>query len=98
MARLPLGGMEGGIAQDDHPSVNLANEPLKGVSSDMGRGTIPPHHQAIRIQQQTEFPPDHPAMVGQAFAPDLLGAAAFADGVNELDALGVDDAKDRRSG
>src|SRR5215468_1201836 len=37
-------------------------------------------------------------MVGQAFAPDLLGAAAFTDGVNELDAIRVDDAEHRRRG
>ena len=37
-------------------------------------------------------------MVGQAFAPDLLRAAALAHGVDQLDAIGVDDAQDRRSG
>jgi hypothetical protein len=37
-------------------------------------------------------------MVGEAFPANLLGAAAFADGVNELDAIRVDDAEHRRRG
>ena len=32
-------------------------------------------------------------MVGEAFPANLLGTAAFADGVNELDAIRVDDAE-----
>ena len=90
--------MEAGITQDDHAAVDLPNQPLKRVIGDIGRATVPPHHQAILVQQQTEFTPDNPAMVGQAFAPDLLGAAAFAHRVEQLDPIGVDDAQDRRSG
>src|ERR671927_811057 len=37
-------------------------------------------------------------MVGEAFPANLLGAAAVADGVNELDAIRVDDAEHRRRG
>src|SRR5262245_54975140 len=37
-------------------------------------------------------------MVRHAFAADLLGTAAFADGVNQLDAIGVNDPKHRRGG
>ena len=37
-------------------------------------------------------------MVREAFAADLLGATAFADGMNELNPIGVDDAEHRRSG
>jgi hypothetical protein len=32
VGRIPLGRMEGGIAQDDHASVNLSNQPLEGVA------------------------------------------------------------------
>src|SRR5262252_11035463 len=28
---IALGGMEGGITQDNHPPINLLNQPLKGV-------------------------------------------------------------------
>src|SRR4029453_1233809 len=31
VGRIPLGGMESGIAQDDHASIDLSNQPLKGV-------------------------------------------------------------------
>jgi len=50
------------------------------------------------VQQQAEFPPDNPAMIGHAFAADLLGAAAFAHGVDQLDAVGVDDPEHSRGG
>ena len=98
IGRIALGSMEAGITQDDHAAVDLPNQPRKRVLGDIGRATVPPHHQAILVQQQTEFTPDNPAMVGQAFAPDLLGAAACAYGVEPLNPLGVDDAQDRRSG
>ena|SRR5437660_930878 len=31
VAGIPLRGMEAGVAQDDHPPINLLNQPLKGV-------------------------------------------------------------------
>jgi hypothetical protein len=37
-----------------------------------------------------------PAMIREAFATDLLGAAAFTDGMDQLDPIGVDDAEHRR--
>src|ERR671923_1886126 len=36
-------------------------------------------------------------MVGEAFPANLLEAAAFADGMDQLDPIGVDDAEHRRS-
>ena len=65
---------------------------------DIGGITRPRHHQPPLVEQQTEFAPDNPAMVGEAFAADLPGAAAFADGMDQLDAVGVNDAEDRRGG
>src|SRR5712691_8888136 len=84
--------------QDNHLSVKLSNQPLKGVIRDIGGGTLPPHDQPPLIEQQTEFAPDNPAMIGEAFAADLLRAAALAHGVDQLDAVGVDDAEHGRSG
>ena len=72
---IALRGMEGGITQDNHPAINLSNEPLKRVIRDIGRVTCPPHDQPPLIEQQTQFAPDNPAMVRQAFAADLLGTA-----------------------
>jgi hypothetical protein len=37
-------------------------------------------------------------VVRHAFAADLLGAAAFAHGMNQLDAIGVNDTEDCRGG
>ena len=43
------------------------------------------------MAQQTECAPDNPAMIGEPFPADLLGSAAFAHGMDELNAIGVDD-------
>src|SRR5215510_6992183 len=90
--------MEAGITQDDHLFFNLANEPLKGVIRNIGRGTRPPHDEPPLIEQQTEFAPDNPTMIREAFAANLVGTPAFAHGVDEFDAIRADDAEDGRSG
>src|SRR4029434_7091221 len=95
VAGIPLGGMEAGVAQDDHAPINLLNQPLKGVVRHIGGGTCPPHNQPPLVQQQTQFAADNPAVVRETCAPNLLGATAFAHGMDELDAIGVDDAKHR---
>src|SRR5713101_5880921 len=94
---IPLGGMEGGITQDDHAPIKLLHEPLKGVIRDIGGGTRPPYDQPPLIEQQTEFTADNPPVIREAFPADLLGTPAFAHGVDELDAIRVDDAEHRRS-
>ena len=50
---IALGGMETRVAQDNHTPVDLSNQPLKRLVRNIRRGTIPPHHQAILVQQQT---------------------------------------------
>jgi hypothetical protein len=50
------------------------------------------------IEEQTEFAADNPAVVRHAFPADLLGAPAFADGMDQLDAIGVNDPQGRRGG
>ncbi len=103
LAQFEIGGiapgrMEAGITQNNHTLLKLPNEPLKRVIRHIDRGTRPPHDQPPLIEEQTEFAPDNPAMVRHAFAADLLGTVAFAHGVNQLDAVGVNDPKHGRSG
>ena len=98
VGRIAFCGMEGRITQDDHASIDLANQPLKGVICHIGRATVPPHHQAILVHQQAELAPDNPAMVGQTFPTNLLRAAALVHGVDQLDAIDVDDAEHGRRG
>src|SRR5215831_2947416 len=95
---IALGSMEAGITQHNHPPINLLNQPLKGVVRSIGGGTRPPHDQPPLIEQQTEFPPDDPAMIREAFPADLLGAATFTDGMDQLDAVGVDHPEHGRGG
>src|SRR6266478_598935 len=59
VAWIPLGGMKGRITQDNHLLFELPNEPLKGVSCDIGGGTLPRNDQPQLIEQETEFPADH---------------------------------------
>src|SRR5437667_7799785 len=80
VGRIALGGMEGRVAQDDHPFFELSNEPLKGVLCDIGGGTLPPDDQPPLVQHQTQFAPDNPAMIREAFAANLLRAATFPHG------------------
>src|SRR5713226_5165073 len=98
VSRIALGGVEAGITQDDHASVKLSNEPLKGVIRDIGGVTRPGHHQPPLIQQQTEFPANNPAVIREAFAANLLGATALAHWMNQLDPVGVNDPEHRRGG
>src|SRR4030095_1180580 len=98
VGRIAFRSMKAGVAQDNHALFNLANEPLKGVIRDIGGGTRPSHDQPPLIEQETQFPPDDPAMIGEAFAANLLGAAAFAPRVDELNASAVDDAAHGRGG
>src|SRR6266567_1372949 len=72
IARIALRGMETGVTQDNHLVFALLNQPLKGVIRDIGRGTRPSHDQPPLIEQQTEFAPDNPAVIREAFTPDLL--------------------------
>ena len=88
----------GTCTQDNHPLFELPNQPLEGVIRDIGGITRPGHHQPPLIEQQTEFAPDNPAMIGETFATNLLGAAAFTHGVDQLDAIRVDDPEHGWSG
>src|SRR5204862_6503923 len=58
----------------------------------------PPDYPPPLIEQQTPCAPDDPAVIGEAFAADLLRAAAFAHGVDQLDAIGVNGPEHRRGG
>ncbi len=71
VGRIPLGGMEGRITQDNHAFFKLSNEPLKGVIRDVRGGTRPPHHQPPLMQQETQFPADNPAGIREPFATDF---------------------------
>ena len=50
VAGIALRSMEAGVAQDDHPSIHLLHQPLKGVVRSIGGGTRPPHDQSPLIQ------------------------------------------------
>src|SRR6266478_4351254 len=79
-------------------ALRKCHSPLKGVICDISGGTLPRHDQPPLIEQQTQFAADNPPVIGEAFPTDLLGTPAFAHGVDQLDAVGVDDPEHRRGG
>src|SRR5215475_8889899 len=85
IARIALGSMEAGITQDNHALFKLPNQPLERVIRDIGRGTGPPHNQPPLIEQQTEFPPDDPAMVRHAFKQLLRSSRRKVSPVELID-------------
>ena len=91
VGRIALRGMEGGITQDYHLFFELPNEPLKGVLCDIGGGAIPHHDQPPLVQHQAEFAADNPAVIREPLTANLLRAAAFAHGMDQLNPIGVDD-------
>ena len=50
VAGIPLRGMEGRVAQDNHALFELANQPLQGVIRDIGGGALPCDDQTILVQ------------------------------------------------
>ena len=78
-----------GLSAASRYATNLLNQPLKGVVGDIGGVTGPPHNQPPLIEQQTEFAADNPAMIGEAFAANLLRTAAFTHGMEQLDTMNL---------
>ena len=54
---IALGGMKTGIAQDNHPAINLSNEPLKRVIRNMCGGTVPCETQPDWFTTRHNLPP-----------------------------------------
>src|SRR6266849_1472768 len=92
---IPLLGMESGITQDNHLAVEGFNQRMEGGVRGISPGTVPGDHQAQLVKEQTEFPPDNPAMIGFPFTADLLGTASFPHRMEQLDPIAVDHAQDR---
>jgi hypothetical protein len=78
--------------------ISKTRNQLQGMIRAIGRGTRPRHDQARLVQHQTQGASDDPAGIREAFPADLVGTPAFAHGMDEREALGVDDAAHGRSG
>ena len=70
--RIALFRMERRITQDDHLVLKGFDQRMESGVRRIGPGTVPGHDQAQFVQEQTEFTPDKPAMVGFPFAANLL--------------------------
>src|SRR5262245_8611225 len=97
VGRVSFFGMEGGITQDNHLTIESFNQRMESRVRGIGTGTVPGHDQAPLIQQQTELTADNPAMVGFPFAANLLSTPPFPHGVEQFNAIAVHYPQDRRS-
>ena len=92
LPQLEVGGialcrMEGRIAQDDHPCFARSHQPLTRLIWPLSRGTVPGNDQLPLVEQPPSVTADHPAMMRKTFAADRRRAAAFTDGMAQLDPL-----------
>ena len=55
----------------------------------------PGHDVAVCIEDPAELHADNPAPVGLPLLAELVGAAPFADRVDQLDPIGINDGKQR---
>lgn len=95
MGRVAFLGMKGGTTQDDHPSVKLLNPRREGRIRGISSGTVPRHYSPQVVEHQAELAPDNPAMLGFAFAADLLGTPPFPQGMEQLDPVASYHPQDR---
>src|SRR5437016_4727213 len=83
---------EAGIAEHEHRIGNIIHQCLKIrwraviYSSSV---TSPTNNQAKMVQQHPQLTADNPALVGQPFAPDLLGGSPLAARMNQRDAIRI---------
>ena len=82
--------MKASITQDHHTVFNRFNQGLKSLIMRIGRRPSPAHDQAEAIQQQPQFGPYNPSMIGDPLTGELSAAAPLANRVQPLDAVGID--------
>ena len=99
IGRMPVLLLKPLITEDHHLVGHGVNQVLESRSVvDIGCVTGPIHDQTEVIDQITQLAANNPARVGLAFPADLLSAASFTARVDQLDAIAVDDAEQRRLG
>ncbi len=91
-------GMKASVSTDNHLLFKLLDERLEDRIRDVRRVARPADDQTQLIQQQAEFTANNPAMIRDSVASDLMRRAPFADGVDEFDAVSVNDAEHSRLG
>lgn len=81
--------METRIGQHDHLFFELSDQGLEVDILDIGRGTVPLGNEAPLVQDQTQFASHDPTVVGQPLFADLSDTVTFADGMDQLDPIGI---------
>jgi hypothetical protein len=77
------------VSQYDHPLFVLSNHRVESRIMHISSGTVPIHNQTPLVEQQAEFAANYPFVVGEAFAPHLMGSALVSPGVEQLYSVSV---------
>ena len=85
------GRLEAGIGQSDGLSLEGLHQRQENLIVDVGRAPVPGNHFTTTVDQPTELDPHNPTVVGFALLTQLPGAASLAPGMEQLDAVAVDD-------
>lgn len=92
IGRIPTLFLKMRVSKNKHFLGDSINHVLKSAAIiNIGRVHIPIHYQADMVEQQTQFTTDNPAFVGQSFFANLLGASPFPSGMNQFDAIAIND-------
>ena len=70
--------MEAGVGQDDHLTIIVGQQGMKGLVVDVAVCAVPIGHQAQLVEHHAEFATHDPAMIGLAFLADLTRPSSFS--------------------
>lgn len=92
--RDPFGTVKSGVGQRDRVAFKACHHWQERLVMDVGRVPIPGDHLAATVGQPAELDAHDPTMIGQALFAQLLGTTALTPGVDQLDAVTVDDGEE----
>ena len=91
VGRVSVFGMKACISEDDHLVFKLGDKVLEASVVDIGGVTVPGCNQSQVIEHQTQLASHYPSVIGLALLAYLMRASAFADRVDQFDAIAIND-------
>src|SRR5512139_676721 len=92
VVRIAGSGMKAGITQHPHPVATGLRENLEMDIGSVSGGPPPADDESPAVPQHPQLDADDPAVVGDALATHLVGAAPFPDRMEQFNPIGIDDA------
>ena len=92
IGRISRRPVKSSVRKHNHWPIVLLQQRMKGPARHIGGGTVPVANQSELVHDGAQLAADNPAMIRDAFASDLSGAASVPDGMAQLNAIAVGDA------